>query len=730
MNDINNNNDNIGILDPEGKNPNPLTNKPYSDVYKEYGQIWSKFPAYQEARSIIEDIKNNNVILVISGTGSGKTVLFPKFALHALNYNGKITITLPKTIITKSSAEFAAKTLDVELGNEVGYQYRNSGKNTFDMNTKLLYMTDGTLVARLLSDPTLKEFDIAIIDEAHERKVNIDFLLYLLRNVLRIRPEFKLIIMSATINEEIFKKYYDEFKFKTIQIGTKPNYPIESIFLDKDLNIKNNEYIDKGIEIIHDIMKSSLYGDILFFVTSVNETKDVCTLLGYNDNNKDNNKDICVSVYSGMDPQEQMIAIDKKYYKEILLKDRKIIISTNVAESSLTIDGIKYVIDSGCELRSRYDINYGINVLEKGMITNAQARQRMGRTGRTEPGICYHLYTRDMMENKMEKFPLPSIKSEFLYYEILRLMALMTGKQNQIDELYKMLDDFIEPPNKNIIDICYNLLRKLELVDDQKITDLGLIIADLQMDPMEGIAIVIGYRLNCFREIISIIAMINATKGSMSELFNLPSDILESHEPNEEQQKWLFHKFNKAIKNFDNKYGDHIALLKIFNEYRKIKKDKDNDSKLNKWIYKHFLRKDILEKADKMYFKLKRHLNYLGENSDHIKESILSNNDIPNSKLIYRVMASLLYGYRYNHLIIKESLDKEKSKLYVPEHPKIDNIKLETYSFIKIKDNSKSKSKSKQKDYFYYVLFGQDHQIKVKIVTLISKNTQKIFELI
>ena len=154
----------IGILDPMGYNNNPLTNKEYSETYKNLSKIWSKFPAYEDAVNIISKIKKHNVILVVSGTGSGKTVLFPKYVLHAFDYNAKIAITLPKQLITKSAAQFAADTLDVVIGDEVGFQYRNADKNSFGDKTKLLYCTDGTLVARLLADPDLNDFDAYIID--------------------------------------------------------------------------------------------------------------------------------------------------------------------------------------------------------------------------------------------------------------------------------------------------------------------------------------------------------------------------------------------------------------------------------------------------------------------------------------------------------------------------------------------------------------------------------------
>jgi pre-mRNA-splicing factor ATP-dependent RNA helicase DHX15/PRP43 len=238
----------IGILDPDGKELNPLTGQPYSDKYKELAKVWSKFPAYENAKDIINTIRKNQVTLVISGTGSGKTVLLPKYLLHVLDYNKKVAITLPKQIIAQSAAEFAAATLDVTIGKEVGYKFKGSDKKGYSKENKLLYATDGTIVAKLLNDPKLEEFDGVVIDEAHERKVQIDFLLYLLKNTVKMRPDFKLVIMSATVNQEIFKSYFesDKIKFEIINVGAKTNYPIESIFLDKEITEK--EYVNKGYE--------------------------------------------------------------------------------------------------------------------------------------------------------------------------------------------------------------------------------------------------------------------------------------------------------------------------------------------------------------------------------------------------------------------------------------------------------------------------------------------------
>lgn len=689
---------NIGILDPEGKNNNPLTNEPYSDIYKNLGKVWSEFPAYKNAKKIINDIKKHSVILVISGTGSGKTVLLPKYMLHALNYEGKIAITLPKTMVAKSAAEFAADTLDVQIGKEVGYQYRNSGKKSHSSKTKLLYCTDGTLVARLLTDPELKDFDAVIIDEAHERKINIDFLLFLLKNVLTKRPDFKLVIMSATIDESLFRKYYDKYSYKYIEIGTKTNYPIKSIFLKENLNIKNNEYLIEGKKIIQKLLKTTTEGGILLFVTSKSETDNICNLLSEEDNEfKD--RDICVPVYSGMDQEQKKIATDADYYRGFIKNGRKILVATNVAESSLTIKGISYVIDTGLELLSRYDPTSRINILETVYITHAQAKQRMGRTGRTGPGTCYHLYTKQTFDEDMIRFPQPSIKTESINYEMIRLLNL--NNINTVKSLRNTFNKFIDPPYIKYINAELDFLKNLDLITSTKdtgtLTDLGKIVSTLQAEPFEALTLLMAYKLYCFREVSAILAIINVIKGSISKLFTISSsrDSANTH---------LIKKFKKVIKDFDNKYGDHIALLKIFKSYEKKRQDKE---KLRKWCYKYFLKRDILEEAYKLYIKLKRrYWSTLVKLKPSEVDKIVIKEDI-----LYRILASFIYGYKLN------ILERAYDRLLTLDKQ---NVSIDKDSFLK-------KNDIKNTPMIYTQLFkGNRKNVNANVVAIIPKKSIEI----
>lgn len=702
---------NIGILDVSGINLNPLNNKPYSDTYKNLAEIWSKFPAYEKAESIIKDISENQVTLVISGTGSGKTVLLPKFAMHVLNYDKKIAITLPKQLIAKSAAEFAAKTLDVELGDIVGYQYKGSDKSAKTNNTKLLYATDGTIVSRLLKDPLLSEFNAVIIDEAHERKVQIDFLLYLLKNTLYNRPEFKLIIMSATINEDIFVKYFTDFKFTTINVGAKTNYPIESIFLENE----TNNYLDEGYKILKEIIKKDDLSkkdeshDILFFITSSNEARKICLKVAQDEDIMQDN--YCIEVYSGMDNRKQEIATDKDKYKELYNKKRKIVLATNVAESSLTIDGIKYVIDSGLEFNSYFEPEYNAKVLNKILITHAQAKQRMGRAGRTESGYCYHLYTKQQFDN-MKKFPEPTIRTSNIIDECLKFLAIESIKS--LDNLINIFTKFIEPPREKYIYYAFNDLKRLKLVNsdkkDNSISELGLLVNNLNFDIYLTYACIIAKKLNCLNEVLSICCLLDASKYNILDFFKTPNDLILLNENNNNNQiNNLNKKFKKVLENYKSKYGDLTSLLKIFIDGYKIfdKTGHVFSDKLNNFFYTNFLNQDLWFKAFNNYDKLHKMFRFRF-NHIYILPDIANNSDIG-----ARINSCFYYTF-YNNLC---SLN---NNLYEYKNIKLN---LSQYSF-------NYSNQSLPKELFFIQLVNNSNKYEISITGKITDSIFKIVKLL
>jgi len=688
----------IGILDPSGNKPNPLTNKPYSDKYKELSKFWAKLPVYSQATDIIKKLNNNQVILLKSSTGSGKSVIVPKLVLHVFDYKGKVVMTLPKQIIAKSSAEYAAATMDVAIGQEIGYQYKNSPKNAKSDQTVLLYATDGTIVQKILKDPYLREYSAIVLDEIHERSMRIDFLLYLLRSTLLLRPDFKVVLMSATIDSRIFQQYFSKFKFIEINVGGERKYPIDSVFLDR--NLSYDAAMEIGFRKLTDILESTSQekdSDILFFITSSNEAFTLCKKLNtYISKETPDTCKIsckgnifCVEVYSGMDPMKQDIAIDRNKFKEQNNNYRKVVFSTNVAESSLTIDGIKYVIDPGFELSSYYDAVLGARVLKKQYISNAQARQRMGRAGRTGPGICHHLYTKETFETKMHPYPEPEIRTSDITTECLRLLE--TAKTT--DNLIHTLSNFIEPPRENYIRDAINNLQNVGALEDNNITPLGEVMSKYSTEPHTTQSIILAKQYGCSQEVMKIIAICEIIKNNVNEVFLLPQTLLQNKKGAsnyESELKRLTEKFNASKRKYNHKTGDHLSLLKLFDTFEKH--NTGDMEKTKDWCYDHYLKFDTLLKIRKHYKRMR------GSFHDLVYEK-----KFMEMKLEDRVLFCLSY---YNTAV-------KTNKNYKTPHA--DNVTISKSSFLNFNDTL-------PKDVFYNELLIMEDKTELNIV---SKKIEK-----
>lgn len=699
----------IGILDYKGDNKNPLTDQPYSDGYKKLAKLWSNFPAYKNREQIINDIKNNQITLIISGTGSGKTVLMPKYALHTLGYKGKIAITLPKQIIAKSAAEFAAATLDVNVGEHVGYKYKGSPRNSFSKSTNLLYATDGTIVAKLLRDSKLSEFDMVIIDEAHERKVQIDLLFYLLRETIRQRPTFKLIIMSATIDPELFENYFEDYKIKTINIGGKTNYPISSVFLDKDVSYDSalNVGYDTAIKIMNeDKLKEdgSESHDIIFFITSANEAFKVCNKVNLNENAKEM---FCIEVYSGMKQDQQNLAQDKILYKKDGKYNRKLVLATNVAESSLTIDGIKYVIEGGYELKSTFDPVLMANRLDRKRISRAQVKQRMGRSGRTSPGVCHHLYTEDSY-NDFIKFPEPEIRLSDISAESLKILNIDGIKTTK--NLLNIFSNFIEPPREQYIRTAINVLTRLGAIENNKITPLGTVMTTIGGDePTFSMALVLSKLYNCSREVVMLTSLISASRGNMGNIFKQPKS------PSRKLQQKLDQKFNKVKKKFRHRYGDHLSILKVFAKFNEVyEKERQNKSgfrKTHKWCYDNYVNFKTLHKARRNASKMIPQIRRQFISSESIGIPIIES--VINSHVDNRIMVCLLGGFQINTAV------RGKGKYYRTQFAKNLQIKVDDKSFLKY-------DKQLAQNVFYNELFIFMDKPSLNIVSKITTEIKNL----
>lgn len=308
------------ILDSQTNNMNWLNDKPYSDTYKDLAKKWSKLPIYTDKENIINLfnlLDTKQVILIKSGTGSGKTVIIPKLILKYMflkNIPGKIAITNPKILSTVSNAEYGAKTLDVNLGEEVGYKYKGASKKYISNSTKLIYLTDGLLLSIIANtDKYLKDYVGIIIDEAHERHIQIDLLLKLLKEIILYRKDFKLIIMSATINAKVFRNYFNikKIKYGELEIYGTSNLPIEQIWAKKNITSKN--YLSTSIKICNEILDKALNNnnDIIIFVPTQKDTINGCELISNTNKNL-----FCVEVFSNMSNENKELAISKDLYKK------------------------------------------------------------------------------------------------------------------------------------------------------------------------------------------------------------------------------------------------------------------------------------------------------------------------------------------------------------------------------------------------------------------------------
>jgi len=657
------------ILDSKGKKKNFLNKNKYSNEYKKLGQFWSKLPLYEDEKKVKEFFKlldENQVILLVSGTGSGKTVLVPKFVLKYIvsqKLEGKIAVTNPKSLTTKNNAIYGASTLDVKLGEEVGYNFKGAPSDSSSDKSKLLYVTDGLILAKILSgDKLLKDYQCVIIDEAHERNIQIDILLKMLKEVLYERQDFKLIIMSATINSKVFRDYYDNGKLKygEIEVSGKSNYPINQYFLDPKEKVSRGNYVEKAVERCFEIINSDKEGDIIVFIATTNDAIKGCKLLKelcpLNMKMKCN-QTYCVEVYASMKEDDKELAIDKDLFKKTNIYKRKVIFATNVAESSITFDGLVFVIDSGYELKNYYDVKDNAIIVSKMHTSQAQIKQRIGRAGRTQPGVSYHLYSKDAYD-KFKQYPEPNIRVTDITDFILSFIKYSKTIHNMLD----IIEDFITVP---LLEQVILSLHKLHFMDcikivnlnDDKlsvdkinwlefksfndikkkingtITSIGIYCLYFRSSPITtGIALFMSKHLNCYNEILKIIAILEITDGKILDLLDYKK----------KETKNVINYFNNNI--FE--YSDFLTVLAIYN----------NNYKNNKTSY---LNLKTFKLIDKRIEQLDNNFNKINENLySRIIEKYNINQIKVSEDLEKNFTTVLLHTFKYN--LIK----KVKNSIY------------------------------------------------------------------
>ena len=449
-------------------------------------------PIAAKREEIKKALAEHQVLVIAGETGSGKTTQLPKICLElGRGQHGQIAHTQPRRIAARSVAARVAEELGTPLGALVGYQVRFEDQS--DANTLVKLMTDGILLAETQHDRFLERYDTIIVDEAHERSLNIDFLLGYLKTLLHRRPELKLIITSATIDLERFSKHFDNAPIIEVSGRTYPvdtwYRPLTSEHDEEGNQVEDDLTVDQAIlatldEIAqHERREGKGPGDVLVFLPGEREIRDAAEML----RKAQLRHTEILPLYARLSPAEQQRIFQSH-------PGRRVVLATNVAETSLTVPGIRYVIDSGTARISRYSYRAKVQRLPIEAVSQASANQRKGRCGRVEPGICVRLYSEDDF-NGRPAFTDPEILRTNLAAVILQMLHLRLG---DIDAF-----PFIEPPDGKAISDGFNLLQELSAVNrENQLTPLGRQLARLPIDPRLGRMLLEGARLGSLQEVL------------------------------------------------------------------------------------------------------------------------------------------------------------------------------------------------------------------------------------
>lgn len=521
-------------------------------------------PVSERREDIQRALEQHQVIIVAGETGSGKTTQLPKICLAMGRGQEKmIGHTQPRRIAAVSVAKRIAQELKTEIGNWVGYQVRFSDKTGPSSAVKL--MTDGILLAETQRDPLLKRYDTIIIDEAHERSLNIDFLLGFLKNLLPKRPDLKVIITSATIDAERFATHFADVKTgapaQVIEV-TGRMYPVTIRYQLKDDPVRPSEVADDDddesldlsemvSEAVDECIRSGP-GDILVFLPGEREIREALDVL-----RQPNQTTLEVlPLFARMSQADQ-----ERIFKPST-NVRRVILATNVAETSLTVPGIRFVVDSGLARVKRYSWRNKVEQLQIEPISQAAANQRAGRCGRLGPGICIRLYSEADFKQRSE-YTDPEILRSSLAAVILRMKAL---RLHDIEAF-----PFVDKPAGRAIADGYHLLHELGALDtNNRLTQVGRLIARLPLDPRIARMILAAKEQNCLREMIIIAAAL-----SIQDPRERPFEAQEAS--------------TQAHAKYKDKDSEFVSYLKLWTWYQEQYEARESNRKLQRQLRKEFL---------------------------------------------------------------------------------------------------------------------------------------------
>ena len=508
-----------------------------------------QLPISERREEIAKAISQHQVVVLAGETGSGKTTQLPKICLDlGRGINGVIGHTQPRRLAASTVANRIAEELGVALGEEVGYQVRFSDQSTERSYIKL--MTDGILLAEIQQDPMLYRYDTIIIDEAHERSLNIDFLLGYLKTLLPKRPDLKLIITSATIDLERFSKHFNDAPIIEVSGRT---YPVELRYQPMGSDQEDiHQAILEAVEtlLFEERKAGKAGGDFLVFLSGEREIREAALML----RKADLPHIEILPLYARLSLKEQSRVFAGH-------KGRRIVLATNVAETSVTVPGIRYVIDPGFARISRYSYRTKIQRLPIEPVSQASANQRAGRCGRVSAGICVRLYSEEDFASRPE-FTDAEILRTNLASVILQMLQLRLGDIRQFP--------FIDAPDNRLINDGFNLLQQLKAVDPQaKITGLGKQLGSLPVDPRMGAIILAAAQHNSLTEALVIVSAL-----AVQDPRERPAD---KQQASDEKHRRFWHE-----------QSDYLAYLSLWQHYEQMRQEL-SQNQLRKQCQKEFL---------------------------------------------------------------------------------------------------------------------------------------------
>ena len=518
----------------------------------------------------------SQILVFVGETGSGKTTQIPQFVLFddLPHIQRKlVACTQPRRVAAMSVAERVANEMDVALGEEVGYSIRF--EDVTGPKTILKYMTDGMLLREAMNDHDLFRYSTIILDEAHERTLATDTLMGLLKEIVLRRPDLKVVIMSATLDAQKFQSYFNDAPLLAVPGRT---HPVEIFYTPEP----ERDYLEAALRTVLQIHGTEPEGDILLFLTGEEEIEDACRKINLEADEMIREADAgplkTLPLYGTLPPHQQQKIFEPAPppRRPGGAPGRKCIIATNIAETSLTIDGIVYVVDPGFSKQKVYNPRIRVESLLVSPISKASAQQRAGRAGRTRPGKCFRLYTEGAFKKELIETTYPEILRSNLASTVLDLKKL------GIDDLVHF--DLMDPPAPETLMRALEELNYLACLDDEgELTTMGKLASEFPLDPALAVMLISSPEFYCSNEILSLTALL-----SVPQIFVRPI----SARKRADEMKALF----------AHPDGDHLTMLNVYHAFKSPEAQVDP----KQWCHNHFLSLRALQSADNVRMQLKR----------------------------------------------------------------------------------------------------------------------------